>query len=247
MTLIGKEKISNFLRENLRSLVWQAGLLFLFGAGLAVFFHFQNKREKQINEMLYGYKQQLEQAGKKANGKDYNRNSAVDLFLYKEKDVIYSDEMKRIANQFEQFLKENKGREISIYFVIDLADFYFKSGQKKKAQSLLEMFSNENRFSTAYQLARLQLASYYMDEKLCEKALPVLEGAIHKKKPGLFDTEIYLKKGLCYEKTNQKEQARQSYQKVIEKEPESPSAIKAKDYLLVMRLKGALKESSDNR
>ena len=188
----------------------------------------------------------MEQAGKKANGENYNSKELSQAFLFQKKETVYSDEMKQAASRFEQVLRQHKKAKISVYFVMDLADFYFKSDQKEKAHSLLELFFEKKRFATVYQLLRLQLASFYMDEKLCEKALEVLKGAVREKRPGVFDTEVYFKRGICYEETNQKEKAKQSYQKVIDREPESPAATRAKDYILTMRLKEGFKEKDNS-
>ena len=85
-----------------------------------------------------------------------------------------------------------------------------------------------------------------MEDKLCEKTLEVLKEAVREKKPGVFDGEVYFKRGLCYEELNQKERAKQAYQKVIDKNPESLAAIRAKDYILTMRLKEELKKETSS-
>ena len=246
LSIINKEKISSFFERNLKICFQLFGLALFLGAGAAVFFHFQSKKEREINEILYEHQSQLEQAGKKANGENYNSNDLTSSFLFQKKETVYSDEMKQAASRFEQSLRQHRKAKISVYFVMDLADFYFKSGQREKARSLLELFSERKYFSTVYQLLRLQLASFYMEDKFCEKALEVLKGAVREKRPGVFDTEVYFKRGFCYEELNQKENAKQSYQKVIDREPESPEAVRAKDYILTMRLKEGFKEKANS-
>lgn len=250
MTQIHKEKINHFLEENLKLAFLLIGLLLLLGLGAVSFVQHKNKKTKEAVGTLYEHKRDLILAGQKVNGKDYGANQFSPQFLFQKKDLIYSDEMKQVASQYEQALKTHIKMKISVYFAMDLANFYFKSGEKEKARSLLKPFAAQKDSSTAYQLARLQLASFYMDEGLCEKALPFLQKSINEKKPGAFDTEIYLKKGICYEETKQEEKARSAYQKVIKKNPDSLSASKAKDYLLTMKLKKAfegIKNSSDQK
>ena len=244
MSIINKDKISGFFEKNLKLFLQLLGLALLGGAGAAVFFHFQSKKERDINEILYERKSQLERAGKKTNGEDYNSKELSYWVLSQNKETVYSEEMKQAAARFEKALRQYRKAKISVYFVMDLADFYFKSGQREKARSLLELFSERKRFSTVYQLLHLQLASFYMEDKLCEKALEVLKEAVRQKRAGIFDTEVYFKRGLCYEELNQKEKARLAYQKVIDKAPDSPSALRAKDYILTMRLKEKEKANS---
>lgn len=246
-SFIDIEKLSQFLKERLKLVFWLAGALILAGAGAAGLFHLKNQKGKEAGEILYGYKLELEKAGKIANGENYNSKEPSHLFLPKE-DIKYSDEMKTAAKHFEQALRAHKNHKISLYFAIELADFYFKSGQKNKARSLMELFltpkTKKNLF-TVYQLARLQLASFYMEDKLCEKTLLLLEGTVHDLKPGAFDTEIYLKQGICYEETNQANKAILAYQQIIDKDPESLASKRAKDYLLTLRLKESLQTNKE--
>ena len=242
MTQIHKEKISLFLEMNLKFIFLLAGILLFIGLGTVIFIQHKNKKIKEAGKILYEHKKALLLAGKKVNGKEYGENSFLPQSLIQKKDTIYSDEMKKLAAKFEQAIKNYEKMKISVYFALELADFYLKAGEKEKARSILKPFATQNQFSTAYQLARLQLASLYMDEDLCEKALPLLKQSINKRKTGVFDTEIYFKKGVCYEETNQEEQAKEAYQKVIKNNPDSLSASKAKDYLLTMKLKKLLKK-----
>lgn len=239
MTQIHKEKTSLFLEMNLKLIFLLTGALLLFGLGAVAFIQHKNKKEKEAGGVLYEHKRALLLEGKKVNGKEYGKNPFLPQSLLQKKDIIYSDEMKKLASKFEQAIRAYKKMRISVFFAMELADFYLKAGEKEKARSILKPFAIQKRLSTAYQLTRLQLASLYMDESLCEKALPFLKKSISKKKPGIFDTEIYLKKGICYEETNQEEQAKKAYQKVIKNNPDSLSASKAKDYLLTMKLKKA--------
>ena len=249
MTQTRKEKISLFLEINLKFIFLLTGIFLLSGGGLLIFVQYKNKKEKEAVSTLYNHKRDLILAGKKINGKDYGeKNQFLPQILSQKKDTVYSDEMKQSASKFEQALKSHPQMKISVYFAIDLADFYFKSGEKERARSLLEPFAKQKNSFTVYQLSRLQLAAFYMDEKLCKKALSLLEGTVNEKKQGVFDMEIYIKKGICYEETNQREKAKEAYRKAIAKDPESFSASKAKDYLLTMRLKQAfkgVKKSSD--
>lgn len=240
MTQIHKEKISLFLELNLRFIFLLTGVLLLSGLGAVAFVQHKNKKAKEAGRSLYEHKRDLLLTGKKVNGKNYGDNLFSPQVLFQKKDTLYSDEMKQSASKFELALKTHTKTKISVYFAISLSDFYFKSGEKEKARSLLKPFAAQKHSSTVYQLARLQLASFYMDERLCKKALSLLQSSISEKNPDVFDTEIYLKKGMCYEETNQKEKAKEAYQKVIKKNPDSLSASKAKDYLLTMKIENAL-------
>ena len=238
-----------FLEENLKSLLALAAAAALAGGGAALFFYFQKEREKAAAEALFQRRAALERAGKQANGDDF-RAFAAGRFLFQGKAAsLYSDEMKAAAALLEESALTHAGRKAAAPFVAGLSDFYFRNGERERARAFLQEFLQRSESGRRppsgflYRLIRLQLASFYMDERLCDQALPVLEEALSGR-PDLLEAEIHLKRGLCLEEAGRAEEAESAYKKAMENKPEDMTSAAAKDRLLFLRLKREFKESS---
>ena len=253
-----------FLEENLKSLLALGAALAVAVGAAALFFYFQKEKEKTAAEALYKRHAALDRAGQKVNGKDYRAFAAGRFFFQGKAASVYSDEMKKAAARLEESALTHARRKATTPFAAGLSDFYFKNGETEKARAFLENFlrqvegsplrasrsdkvqsagSRRARGGFLYRLIRLQLASFYMDERLCDQALPVLEEALSGR-PDFLEAEIHLKRGLCFEETGRAEEAESAYKKAMENKPEDLTAAATKDRLLFLRLQREFTEES---
>ena len=155
------------------------------------------------------------------------------------KDLLLTDEMKTQATAYKKAIEENKKYKISVYFAIDLADFYYRYGEKAIAIELLSHFAAPKAKEALSQLASFQLASYYMNDKKCEPALSLFEKLLSNKSAEGFYNESRLQKAVCLESLGRYQEALKEYDILIIENPDTYIARQAKDYknLLILKQK----------
>ena len=244
------QKIILWLQEHWKPIVFGMGLICVLGLSAFAWFQWKGHQEKQAYDRIYIYQAALEKAYKAANGENYKRGrrNITDFFKPKaDKPFVYSEEMKRKAGDYERAIQMDQGTLAAAVSAIDLADFYYQTEAKEKAVSLLFPFAHRkadflsilfegNRFSSIYTLIRFQLAGFYMNEKNCEKALPLLSAITETKRAKPFYPEAWLQMGLCYEQLQDVARVEEVYGKIKDQYPDSIIAQTAEVYLRLFKI-----------
>ena len=245
-----EQKIILWLQKHFKSILIGAGTVCASGLAAFVWFQWGEHKEKQAYNKIHIYQSAFEKAYKEANGDNYKRGakSVVDFFKpKKEAPFVYSNEMKMKVGPYEDAIRANQKTLAGAAAAIDLADFYHQAGEDKKALSLLSLFSHrtqnflpflfgKNRSSSVYTLLHLQLAGLYMDQKNCEKALPLLSIITNTKSAQPFHPEAWLQKGLCYEEMKDVFRVEEAYGIIKDNYPDSSVAQTAEVYLRLFKI-----------
>ena len=251
-----ERKIASWIQDYLKPLLFGTGLICVLGLSAFSWIQWEKHQEKQAHDRIYIYRSALEKAYKKANGENHKRGAKdiADFFKpNKEEPFIYSDDMKAKAEKYEEAIKKEQKTLAAAAAAIDLSDFYDQAGEKEKAVALLSLFSQKKRnvlsvlfgkksSASVYILLRLQLAGFYMDEKNCESALPLLYLVTDTKDAEPFHPETWLQMGLCYEQLKDSSKVEETYIKIKEQYPENPAAQTAEVYLRLFKISQEYKE-----
>ncbi len=240
------QSINLWIYENFKNILIVAGILLLTLITAGVILEWQKKREKLLYSDLYEMQKKLQIAGEKVNGKNYRKQSGdLSSFLSKKekkKSLIYSEDMKSLAQKYEKKIQINKGRKASAASAIDLANFFYLNNEKERAISLLSLFAFPKKKSSIYHLVAFQLATYYMDENNCEKALTVLKSLIANKKAISFHADSYFQSALCYEEMKNYKEAKNLYTKLIKDQNSEFDKQKFQEYIHLLTLKQKLEK-----
>ena len=230
-----------WIQNNRGYVIFGLGCACLLGLSFFAWYQWRGYVERRAYEKIYPYQADFETAYQKANGENHRRGvvSLSDIFTRRESPpFVYSEEMKKKSEDYEKALKSLGNIAASAVSAVDLADFYHKAGERKKAMALLSFFLQRNLSSSVQALIRFQLAGLYMDEKNCEKALPLLLQIIKDKKARPFHPESRLRYGLCQEQMNASALAEEAYTEIMKEYPGSVTAGTAEIYLRLFKIEG---------
>ena len=226
---INAERVAFWVKNHLKIILFFFFLSILTGFAFIAWKEWQEKKGKQIWNALYEVQKSLKQLVENTEGKQKEKTLNF-LDPDKQKPLIFNEEMKKKADLYEKTIKQFQKNTSSAAFAIDLANFYYKYGETKKAKELLLPFALPKKTSSIYHLLSFQLATYYMNEKECEKALALLEELNSNKKASYFHLESDLQQAICLEHLNRYEQALHKYENILNKDPEGYTGRLAQDY-----------------
>ena len=229
------ERFVFWLEKNLKAVL----LAFVFGlflvGGWVAHNWWEQKQEIKISKSLYQFQKDLQLLAEKPKG-----DSLKDLEKKDEK-LIWTEELRSKTSAYERAVREKPKSRIAVRFAIDLADFYYRHQKKQKAKNLLSLFALAGKSSSLYHLASFQLATYYINDRDCQKALPVLKTLSANEKAQTFHAESALQQGICLEFLNQGHLALEQYDKLINEYPEDYISRLAKNYKNLLILNKKLK------
>ena len=235
---ITREKIVSWQLENLKAILSFISILIFIAVAILTWNWQKKQQEYKAQVALYKFKLSLKDLTKEdEDNKNFN-------FLKKEEDkkLVLTQDMEKLASSYEQVIKEQKKFQTAVASAIDLADFYYRYGKKEQAKKLLSLFAFPLKKHSLYHLAVFQLVSYYMNEKDCEKALPLLSKLISNKKAKAFYMESRLQKALCLEAEGKSKLALEEYEKLNIENSDNYLGRLAKDYKSLLILKEKLKK-----
>ena len=236
--LLTREQITLWIGKNLKVILSAFSVLTLMAIGALTWNWWKKEQEYKAQVSLYTLKMSLKALTKEEDESSFS-------FLMKEesdKELVLTKEMEQRALFYEQAVKQNQSFQTAVSFAIDLADFYYRYGQKEKAKKLLSLFSLPLKSHSLYHLAVFQLANYYMDEEDCEKALSLLSQLISNKKASAFHLESRLQRALCLESLNRSKSALEEYERINIENSKNYIGRLAQDYKKLLILKEKLKK-----
>ena len=232
-----REQIVLWMGKNLKWLSGILAVLVLIGVSGLIWSWLIKEREYKAQAALYKAQRPLKALAKEESGK-----SPVSFLMKEDKELVLTKDMEQKANLYEQAVKQNQKLQTTVSFAIDLADFYYRYGQKEKAKELLSLFALPLEQSSVYHLAVFQLANYYMGGKDCAKALSLFSQLLSNKKANAFHLESRLQKALCMESLGRYKEALEEYEKINIENPENYMGRLAQDYKQLLILKRKLKK-----
>ena len=229
---INPEPMVLWIKQNFKKILWISSFSALAALVFIGWSQWEKDQERQIQDSLYELQKSLKELVEKSGGKT-------------KENLVFSQEMKEKARFYEEAIKQNQKSRVAIAFSVDLADFYYQRGEKDKAKELLALFAFPDESSSGYHLASFQLASYYMDEKECEKALAILSHLNRNPKALYLHLESELQQAICLEHLNRYNQALHKYEAVINKDPQGYTGRLAQDYKKLLVLSRNLKRKNE--
>ena len=239
---INPEQMVLWIKQNFKKILWISSFSALAVLVFIGWSQWEKNQERQIQDSLYELQKSLKELVEKSGEK--TKEKSLDLLKNSDPkgNPVFSQEMKEKARFYEEAIKQNQKRRAAIAFSVDLADFYYRRGEKDKAKELLALFAFPDKSSNGYHLASFQLASYYMDAKECEKALAILSHLNRNPKALYFHLESELQQAICLEHLNRYDQALHKYEAVINKDPQGYTGRLAQDYKKLLVLSRNLKK-----
>ena len=234
-----REQLILWIGKNLKVILSALAVSVLIVVSFLTWSWWKKEQEYKAQAVLYTFKMSLKALIKEDGGQN------PFSFLTKEeakKELVMTKNMEQRASLYEQAVKQNQSFQTTVAFAIDLADFYYRYGQKEKAKNLLSLFAFPSKSHSLYHLAVFQLASYYMSEKGCEKALSLFSQLISNEKASAFHLEISLQRALCLESVNRYKEALEEYEKINIENSENYIGRLAQDYKKLLILKEKLKK-----
>ncbi|MBC6416102.1 MAG: tetratricopeptide repeat protein [Bdellovibrionales bacterium] len=238
MFKIYREQVTVWLYRNFKILLGLLILCTVIALSLTVYNKIRRDKEIKAKDNLLSFQKALNDL----RGEPKKKTELFNLNSREKDNLIFTDQMKIQAQAYRKAIEEHKNFKITLYFVIDLADFYYRYGQKDLAKELLSGFSFPLEKNTFNQMVSFQLASYYMNEKDCDKSLSLFEKLISNKFAKAFHVESRLQKGICLEHLNRPKEALTEYNRVSIENADSYLGRQAKDYKNLLILKQKLKE-----
>lgn len=237
---VSSRQIAFWLRERIKKILFVFSLLAFCALAFIGWSQWRKDQGKKVRDSLYEMKKSLTLLAEGAEGEKAPGGAAL-----KETDPPpFTPEMKSQAVLYEKALRQNQKSSVSPPFAVDLADFYYRRGEREKAKNLLAPFALPGKSSSLYHLASFQLASYYMDERDCEKALPLLSGLSSNEKAEAWRLESALQSAICLERAGRWDQALHKYEDLINKDPEGYMGRLARDYKKLLILSRKLKNQA---
>lgn len=241
---MSEERIIFWIDNNRRFLAISVISILIGAATFMIWRDFQTKNIKEISSEFYFVKKDLEEEIEKINPKDKKNkknNRIANLLLSAAGKIqkIYSPSMDQKAKKYTQIIEKYSKIDLAAFHALYLADFYDEYGKKEKGRALLESLAAERKSATKVnQWLFFRLSSYYMDQKDCNKALPLLTKILKKKKGSYLHNEAHTQIGICHEHMGNIEKAKESYKKALQ---EQGQALSAKKYLRDLELKQKIK------
>ena len=234
-----REQLILWLGKNLKVILSVCVVTAVIAISVLTWNWLQKKREYKAQADLYTLKMSLKALTKEDDNKNplsfFKKESA-------EKELVLTEDIEQKALFYEQSIKQNQSFQTAVSFAIDLSDFYYRYGRKEKAKELLSLFALPLKKHSVYHLAVFQLASYYMNEKDCEKAFLLFSQLISNKKASAFHLESRLQRALCLEALNRSKEALEEYEKINIENSENYIGRLAQDYKKLLILKKKLKK-----
>ena len=229
----------SWLDKNKKTVVIFFSVLALFGLIFLTNNWWKQEQEYKNQVFLYKFKASLKNFRKEDDSK-----KPFDLLSKEEPEdkLILTEDMKKKASAYEQAVRQNQKFQTTAAFAVDLADFYYRYGKKDQAKDLLSLFALPLKKDSVYHLAVFQLTGYYMNEKDCKQALPLLSQLISNESAAAFHLEGRLQKTICLEFENRHKEALEEYEKISIEKPDSYMGRLAKDYKRLLILKEKLKK-----
>ena len=236
MFKINMDQVISWIYRNFKVLLAVSILVVVVSLLFITFNILKKDREKTAKNTLISFQKSLNSLIEEPKTKP---NAFALPLQEEEKELILTDQMKTQAQAYKQAIENHRKFKITVYFAIDLADFYYRYGQKELAADLLSDFSSPLAKNTLNQLASFQLASYYMNEKECDKSLTIFEELISNQSAKAFHLESRLQKGICLEHLNRYKEALAEYKSLSIENTDSYLSRQAKDYekLLILKQK----------
>ncbi|MDE0092647.1 MAG: tetratricopeptide repeat protein [Oligoflexia bacterium] len=232
-----REQLILWVRKNLKMILSAFVVAILLSVCFLTWNWWKKKQEYKAQVSLYRLQRSL-QALLPEEETPFNFLKTKDV----QKEFVLTKDMEQKALLYEQAIKRSQRFQTAVSFAIDLADFYYRYGQKEKAKEVLSLFAFPLKSHSLYHLAVFQLAGYYMNEKNCEKALPLLSQLSSNEKASAFHLESRLQKSLCLESMNRYTEALGEYEKLDSENPDSYIGRLAQDYKRLLILKEKLKK-----
>ena len=239
---ISSEQIALWIRSQIKKILFGFSFFVLMAFVFIGWNQWKKDQEIKIQDSLYKFQKSLNALAKNPERPSKEKNLKLLIDSEKNKTLVFTQEMKDKARSYEEAIRESQKRRISAVYAVDLANFYYQRGEMKKAKELLVLFAFPEKSSSIYHLASFQLATYYMNDKECPKALELLSALVLNKKAVPFHLEGDLQQALCLEHLNRYEQALHKYEAVINKDPEGYTGRLAQDYKKLLILNRNIKK-----
>lgn len=231
-----------WLSRELNRILWLMAFISFTIVAFLIWNQYQNTENKKLENALYVQQAALKQLIEKSEPvqkEPDKENPFQDIPDQKPK--IFSKPMKEQASSYARLIKAHPGRVSAASFAGDLADFYWQREERAEAIDLLLPFAQAKKSLNIYHLLSFQLASYYMDEKKCEAAIPLLSALITNEKARFLHLESRLQKAICLEHLKRREAALHEYESIIHQDSGYLGRV-AQDYKRLLILKNQLKE-----
>ena len=149
--------------------------------------------------------------------------------------VLKDEDYKQLQTSYEEVIREHLGTRGAVLAGLQLAHLHVNQGNSDAAlHALQQVESTLNAEGMIDAVALMSLASLYVDNQECIKAIEIWSKVIQSPELSFFHGDALLKQGFCFEQIQDMGMAYQNYQKLEMDYIESPQGQMAQRLLSLM-------------
>lgn len=256
--LTSSEKILKWVEDNIFAVGAVIGAILVFGLGWLGYNQFNEFQERRATKAIYSAQMNLnkqrEQVAKDENDrlekmlKEAKDKGGKDLSKTEEAKVDFDAVYAGPAQEVEKQIIAHKSTKAAAVAAIDLAGLYLDNKKPDLAAALLAQVSGGDS-EIIRALVKMQKSTVAMELGDYNRAISGFEELLAQSDVEFIHAEALLKVGLCFERLDQVDRAKETYQRVSTEFSESEAGRTAKNYLRLLQLNSAEKtsEQKDNK
>jgi len=219
------QQIVKVLSDNKKTL--SAGLIALVMAGAGYFSYerWENHKEELALEALSAVEIELD-----------NKRQELSKDDKKLDPTQFDENFKDLSDRLETVILSHKGRTAAVVSAIRLVGFYLSLDQFDRAEKMLAEFPEQGQGRLLQSLLIFQRSTVAMAKEQYDQATMGFEQLLDQKESEFLHPETLLRLGLCYEKMDQVDRARDAYLRATTEFAESNAGRQAKTYLRLLEL-----------
>lgn len=211
--------------------------------GLSLLYSYWLKRQNlSAEEVLHKLKHSLILAEKSAGGNILSFNNSQNFFSQAKPAPTLNQEVDTLSTNYINAIKKHKAKPAGKIAGIEMAHFLYQYKKPKQAIELLQDLDSCKKKNLIGFLVSFQLGTYLMSAGDYDKALSAFEFIANHDRSQWLKPEVLLKMALIYEKQNQIDKARNTYQQIKKDFPDSHFTRKAKQYLNLLNLQNKIQK-----
>ncbi len=256
--LTGSERILKWVEDNIAVVGGIFGAILLIGLGWLGYGQFNDFQERRATKAIYAAQMNLnkqrDQVAKDENErlekllKEMKDKGAKDLPQKEDSKADFEAVFAGPAQEVEKQIIAHKSTKAAAIAAIDLAGLYLDQKKPDLAAALLaQVDGGDSEIIRA--LVKMQRSTVAMELGDYNRAISGFEDLAGRSGVEFIHAEALLKAGLCYERLEQMDRAKDLYTRVSTEFGESESGRTAKNYLRLLQLNSAEKtpEQKNNK
>lgn len=243
------DKLLKWVEDNAIIIGGVVTLALVVGLGMLAYDQWTNYSERKAAGRIYEAEAVLNQKREEQSKLESNRLEEMAKNIADKKANVKKPEPTKVdfeatfagpAAAYEKAILADKNSQAASIAAINLAGFYLTNNKTELAASLLEQVGGGGS-GTLKALLQAQRATLAMEKGDYEKAIGEFDQIVKNKEVDFLHSIALLKIGVCYERLQQTDRAKETYIRVSTEFGDTESARTAKGYLRLLEMQPAPK------